>query len=117
MNNEEILSLVKNCMTPKGDEIDNVIKKLKKILNEREVLASNFTVIDCDKHGKEFRYKVLYLSDVRRYKKGRIKVVYNKKFNKYDILTLNEAKKYIEYLSTHTEFKTFVNFKTFENLR
>jgi hypothetical protein len=111
MNNEEILSLVKNCMTPKGDEIDNVIKKLKKILNEREVSASNFVIIDCDKHGKEFKYKILYLSDVRRYKKRKIKVVYNKKLNRYEILTLNEAKKYIEYLSTHTEFKTFANLR------
>jgi hypothetical protein len=111
MNNEEILSLVKNCMTPKVDEIDSVIEKLKKILNEREVSASNFTVLDCDKYGKEFKYKVLYLSDVRRYKKGKIKVVYNKKLNKYEILTLNEAKRYIEYLSTHTEFKKFANLR------
>jgi hypothetical protein len=111
MNNEEILSLVKNCMIPKENEIDNVIKKLKKILNEREVSASNFTVLDCDRHGKEFKYKILYLSDVRKYKKGKIKVVYNKKFNRYDILTLNEAKRYIEYLLTHTEFRTFANLR------
>jgi phosphoribosylformylglycinamidine (FGAM) synthase-like enzyme len=103
MITKNTLENIKNKSKQESKEIDEIIEKLKKLLNQREVSSTNFTILDYDKKtGKEFKYKMLYLSDVRRHKGGKIKVIYNKKLKRYEILTIEEAKKYIDYL-THLQ--------------
>jgi len=99
MITKNTLENIKNKSKQESKKIDEIVEKLKKLLNQREVSSTNFTILDCDKAGKEFKYKMLYLSDVRKHKGGKIKVIYNKKLKRYEILTIEEAKKYIDYLT------------------
>lgn len=89
MSNIDIFEIIKRCRKPDKNEIDKICDELKKRLVSMEVDKRNLVLLDTNRN---VRYKMFNCVDVKP-KRGKILVRYN--YHRIQILTIDEAKDYI----------------------